>query len=131
MSGAGVKGAALLAITATIINIFVSQTPKMEHGVPLLRLPPLPPPSSGISLFHHTTTYHCHLPATTTTQDNRTALHWASLRGHAGVMGLLLGTPLMTEDCFNAKTSVSGGWWWGVGAVVVTAVLVLVVVAVE
>ena len=72
-----------------------------------------------------------HLPATTTTQGNRTALHLASSNGHAGVVGLLLGNPLMTEDCFNAKDDVSGGWWWGVGAVVVTAVLVLVVVAVE
>ena len=104
------------------VHVIVSHMPKMEHGVPLLRLPPLPPPSSGISLFHHTTTYHCHLPATTTTQGNGTALHLASQRGHAGVVGLLLGTPLMTEDCLNAKDDVSGGWWWlvvgAVGAVV-------------
>ena len=34
------------------------------------------------------------------------------------MVGLLLGTPLMTEDCFNAKADVSGGWWLVVGAVV-------------
>ena len=92
------------------VHVIVSQMPKMEHGVPLLRMPPPPPPP---------TTCHCHLPASTTTQYNWTALHLASYNGHAGVVGLLLGTPLMTEDCLNAKDKVSGGWWWGaVGAVV-------------
>jgi uncharacterized membrane protein YhaH (DUF805 family) len=49
------------------------------------------------------------------------------------VVELLLGSPLMTADCFNAKGEVSsGGWWWVVVVwALVTAVLVLVVVAVE
>ena len=95
-------------------------------------MPPLPPPAPGSHCS--TTTTRCHLPATTT-QDNFTALHWASARGDAGVVGLLLGSHLMTEDCLNAKDDVSGGggWWWVVAVVwaLVTAVLVLVVVAVE
>ena len=44
---------------------------------------------------------------------------------------LLLGSPLMTADCFNAKGGVSGGGGWVVVWALVTAVLVLVVVAVE
>ena len=111
VSWAGVRGAALLAITATIITIIVSQMPKMEHRVPLLRLPPLPPQPRDLTVPPPPSPTTNHLPATTT-QDNWTALILASRYGRTAVVELLLGSPLMTVDCFNAKANVSGGGGW-------------------